>query len=1396
MAGYTSAPSLGGYGNINAANYGQYNNQGYDTSGYGNRTAPGMSLAQAAWINSSNNGNLRSPYAGTSNLEYMSAVSQRAQMFWDQAGVTAVGTGAYAAGFLGLNAGSAFMQVGSLIGKSGDAWKNTFAGNLGKGMHAFGKFGEEGIIPRLAWHGAAMPMGRVMADVVSAPFAGAAEHGGAWAMKKLGGYAGVVGEESLAAYSQAPGQALAGYIRKGAGGTAESILSSFTSSGKNLFAKAANYAETHGVASTLIKSGARVAGGLFGTMAYFTGVDAALNMTVGGVTNMLQAGDAATAEASLTFQSLKGKMFNNSARGDAKNQADIVAESIRKQVSREEGITSNASRFFYGHRLDGAIEKKTALYGMFAENGLVGNSKSGGDFVKKAQELEKAVKSLARAFKQTTSETIDSIRVMKSQGISDKNLVAAGENTSLTAGMSGYSAKQVMAVQSHGTEEFRGTVYNPEVGVAIANDVIQRTSISEDRDAGWKDVQFSMRGKDSLNVFLTRAQSKMAKSSNVRKLLIASMYRKSGDSFVYTGEVNKEAVYNELSGQQTYLSNIGTQNHLVKRYMNQLTTNERNAGDQSLQSFTSTLSAGDMSSLIGSAFRSVGHESKEAGMAAFFVKEGLSPKLAAQLAKSMARETGNNMVAETYKQDAINQLNAKAGVQQRSTSIAGFLGSNFDMGMASTLFNFTGSVSDRVFGKGYAGVGEAAVGIGGIALGAGASALSVGAGAGLAGSLMYGYNNRDTVGKYMFGATSTLGKTLSAASLPAVGMLAATGMKGYLMAQGYGALGASATVTGLGILGYIGGKTGSSIGESALGAYYGETNASMIRNRRGALGAASIGGGAIGGTAAAGLAAYMLPSLSLGLPGLAFAGLVGAGAAAHSYYNRVASDDLLAKREQVVGAAKSVSDLALLQGTDLLNVLGSDYATVESAYQALPQLRQVSGALGGMTSRLGRQLRGTSGSHAKRTLLLESLSGSMAGFLSSDSRGKLEALDKQYFAHAGGTVTSSFLGRKGTTNVYGANAASDRERMGLIMASEAGSGDNVVLKSKMQREIMQGMSYMYNSGNNAVKEQILDSLSGMTGTVSVATGIDGTATRYDSVRDYLENSGGNTSVSTAQLKTNLGSLNKMIAGDDISLGQATELAYIMDEVGGLSKSHFKAMRSNQKHATYSRLANETSFTANQIYNILGTKNLDTSRVAITAGRIGYGNKMMMLNSNIQDTVSRGITGPAADTVTDILMGNLGNFDRKANMSLLGALEGQQGRLAAGLTAMATASRKMAVQSRSLGNTPMAWKEYKSFVKEQGMQMLSEKDFLAASGGDKAITGQELLNYSGQRYVTNRVSELMKQENAVAPEQAIEEITKNTKSMTGYLQVLADEAAEKKASTVRENLGIKSLTDKH
>lgn len=1344
---YTSAPTIGGYGNINATNYGQYNAQGYDTSQYGYNTAPSMSLLQAAWIKGTSTG-YRSPYAGMSNLQYMQAVDQRAKMFWHDAAVKGASALTYAGGYLYFNAGQAFMSVGKTLGKGVEtastainvapeiAWEGSGASlRIGKGLYAFGKSGEYGWAAQALWHKSLTPAFTRVANEFA--------KGGEWVGNMFGEGVTHIGNklgwETAGQQIKGAGNAVGGWLKSAGswGKTAEQVGKegeNLTGAARTAY-RAGMYFADKGVIAGITKAGLRGAAFAAAPMAYFMATGAVLNFGINGLENVLSAGDEATQSAALTFQSLKGKIFNQNGRDASVKNAEDIAKAIRRQVITETGISGAASRFLFGHKLNSEIEKKTALFGAFADYGLIDKSSSGNEFVKKAQDLEKAVKSLSKTFQITTSQTLDMVRVMKSQGIGNGQLAVAGANTVMTANMSGYSNQQVMSIQSRGSEAFRGTYFGTEVGIGMANDVIQRTSIMATRDPEYNKAMYALRGKDSANVFLTQMQSRLANSSEVKKLLVASLFKKQNGRYVFTGRVNKEALAEEMSGAHTYLSDFNTQTELVQSYKMQLTSAERFRADTAIQRYSEHLSSGQMNSLIGSALRTAGYMTKEEGLAAQYVAQGIPPKVAAQLAKAMSKDISNDIVTATYKADALRKLNLDAMGDLRSTSILKAVGNNLDLGIASSLASFTGSISEKVFGKRGAGIGEVGMAAG-VGIGLAVNPLAGLAIAGAAGAGAYGYN---------------LKSPWAASTAVAHGAAA----YGAYTALGGGLLGAASTI-GATATGLVGGYMGSGLATSAARHYYGMTNRQLYARHRNVMLGARVGGATLGGAGFTAGSMYMLGagamlSNPVGMAILGVGTLAGAAYGTYKYITERDENDLLGKREDILGAARSARDMDLLRGTDLGNRLAASYT---HKFTPLASMKKLTASYRSIFKREMSKL------NAGKTSLTEFLNSPMASWSLSNST------KEEIYKYGYKTKIAESMKKR-----YGLTHHSDFIETLFAMFPQ----HNV--STLAQREVMRLMSETYRDATAERKAEIVEKLGGKWAI------------------PYLEGKRQSKIVKIDELKKQVGKFNEQ-RHTDITLGQTSALAGALNSLGSLLKNSpemYNDIRGNASDATIGALAKQygldSAFLYNFINNNYGT-DVEKTLAQINAdvgqlGSIGINASRNMLIETADKAIGKSISPERADAVqnavNDIIRHGMSQRAGYALNKALGKTGG--GAFSKSLRNAYRLSQDLLGMSMTMSHS-LSLEDYKK-MKNKGP--LSQAMFSIAAGNDKILTSDELAQFSRQTMIDG-IRRASVDALSLSPAQESKEIGDNIKRSTALLEIIA------KNTDSTEDNDYKKVTD--
>lgn len=1415
MSQYIPMGNPGPYGSVTAANFGQFNNQGYSTSPYANAYMPSMSTAQAAWISATTSA-YKSPYSGLTNLEYMEQVRQRSQMFWDQAAIKGANAVAYGTGFLYFNAGSAFQSVGKLLG-----------GKTGGALEAFGNSGEWGMAPRLLWHNGVKRFTNAFADSLSEPIGQGMSRAAGSFMNKIADWRGLSGT-AREAFIDAPKNTMAGYFNSMAGGSLETMAETFagkapvslTAKGPifpnaeeaarfgvkefkgNLFSNAAAYTKKHGVLAGAAKSGARIMGGLASTMGYFMATGAALDFAIGGTENLLTAGNFEQQESALNFQAMKGKIFDSRGQDNAKVYAQEIAKAIKEQVVQETGIKGSVNRFLFGHQLGEGIEKKSSMYSLFAQYGLTGKSSNADEFLSKARQLEKAVESLSKTFGKTASQAVDMIRVMKSQGIKDANLIKAGKSLQLTSDISGYSAEQVMSIQSHGSEAMRGTMFSSELGVGLANQVMRRTAIASEMDESWNKALYTFRGKDSANVLLTKTMGDLARSRDVQGMFVASMFKNAGRGYEYTGKVDYNALNNAISGSGSFITDRDTQAMLISRFEN-LTTAQQNQASIQIQRATKQVGASGMMKLIGSSYTANGFNSAEAGLVAELINRGVPPEEAAAAAKAMTRNVDNRMMAQNFKADAIRALNTQVGRGKTSItdSIFGQIGSNFNLGVAGSLLKLAGSASTGLFGR-QAGAVEVA---GGMAL-AGRAFLPTVAStinplALTAGAVLSAYANRDTIGRAMgqaFGLGNTAFNSTMAGMVPA-----ALTLGGATMAHGAvmsGGLGIGGTL-GAGIGGYMGYGAGQSIVNPIANLVYGQDARSLRRDRAGSaaflhgtFGAAGAGLGTIGGAMVMGVTATAAAPFALA------AATIGAGYGLYNYADLKRKEEIEDRKQLIMDTARTVGDLDLLEGTDLLNQAASSYIEDARGLAKIADFKP--------STTMDRQTR-----RKLQTFMLntshELIYDSTRRATTTSKKDKDSWWYKNWYSvRAYHAVTNKLIDmtkyvaknttmddrdvrmfqvqrylNQGIRDFYSDGKGYEGNVVEEIMSR---SGKNTIkLKgSKDFRKHLRGVQEMYEYGSDDVKQAILDNFKSFKGTI-----VDEAGNEFSSINNFLRKSSlASKMTDPEQIQEEMTVVNSMLKFDDskmdnLTVAEASSAAYVFNSYFNMSareRENFLAQTTSAKDARR-HMAKKIGWSEKRLYEVvLSQKGMDDKTRMIAAGRLAkasYGAKMQMVESRISDVVLQQLGSKAGTRLSGVLKqvtssGQLTDEGAKTIREIIANEEaaGRQSPFLKQLGQMVNFREQFLEQAAAWTgneNQSYTWKEYREKFKDS--KRISGQLFISAAGDDGKLSKKELEKFVGDRYITNKLPQLLMQQQTLDPVTTVKGIGNDVNIIKQVLQ---------------------------
>ena len=1392
MAGYTPAANIGSGYETNGLNYGQYSNQGYSTLQYVSPSAPTMSLARAAWLNATSH-TYMSRIPGMSTVDYAAALQQRSKMFWDSSART-FGVGfAQSLGYMYLNAGNLASAAGKVVGGfSGTGlaegmdlvssqfynpanWADGTRGVIGRGLHRFGQSGEYGIINKFLWHRLGKQASSSFANLAAQPFEGVSSFiGETWSgmdwSSKGGNFFSRLGfsKESIAA----PKNVLSGWFNKFAGttaadgstvpgaieGIADYMAGSYQKVGSNapsLFSRAASYIQNRGAIAGLARSGARIAGGLGLALGYFAVTGAALDFATSGVTNALWAGEDATTDAALQFTALKDKIFNNSGKVGAEKNAEAIAEAIRTKAAMETGVTTLGTRAAFGKTLDTAIQKKSALYGLFAQYGLTGKSSSADEFIKKAEALEQAVSKLSKAFGATTSRAIDMVRVLKSQGIGTDNLVAAGNQTLLTSGVTGYTTKQVMSIQSHGSEAMRGTMFDATLGVSIANDVMRKTAIAGEGNPAWQKTLFALRGRDSTNVMLTRMMSSLAKSTDVRRAFIASLYEQEGDRYVYTGRVNQEALSAALSGGKSYIMDRSTQDLLTSRYQTELTREQRSAADLNIQQATSKMSASQFNTMLSGVFNAAGYKSKEAGLAVYFTKQGLSPQVAASLAKAMAKDTSTSTLAAQFKIDAMRQLNNKLASSNISTSILSAVGDNLSLGMLGTLASYAGKASSYMFGR-QAGAAEAgafagATVIAGLGSAAAMPALAVAGTVYAAGSA---YANRQTISRITGLSNNTVGGVLGNT---AIGMSPALLGGGAAIGaiSGLGYIAGGATIMG----GYLGGKAGSTHVGNLLARGLGYTSVKDVYRKGHSLGAGILrtAGGSIGGAAVVGAGAFMLGALSL--PVVAAGAVIGGAVALKDYFGEASAMDAAEQRDRILNIAQSVVGLTTLTDEQRKKLELRYVASQRNVAAARQHYR----LRGDVSAGFIDAIRGMEARNAREDYTASAMKqGIASNIVNNLSAGYQRLYNERKSATKG---ISIWMG-------HGEHGYNEATNLDMFKAVLSGGGSTLNANTSLSGAVLRGLRSTYQTGNSAIKQRVLEMVGGLNKRVLVS------GVPYKSIEAFLKSNGSDSAIamSSEAASRRLSAANAMFGykGDHIiTEAQSTRVAGILMSMSAMSREQRDALIRNKDTALY--YANKYGLSETVVTGVLSNirgKNSETlMHIGMAYGDVGVANAHRLRHREIAKLVNSAMSGQGpglANLTTEILSALSGGTPIKSGegYNLLAKLDSVKNpnrfvksvrailskrdtlnvEVAGGIAGIATANEGKGLD----------WKTYHG-----AKGALSNAEFNRIAGDDKLVSAAELSNFAKSEYAMNQVNMLLQQQQELSPkESAIEKITKS------------------------------------
>ncbi len=658
-------------------------------------------------------------------------------------------------------------------------------------------------------------------------------------------------------------------------------------------------------------------------------------------------------EISDTFRALSDRVLAGSSEFKSKSFAKDIAREIKTRAMddyRARGVigtladavgirdTGWAGRLFTGWSVLENMRDETAKYVLMASSNLVGKSNSADEFIKKADAMYSAIAKLGEALGQTTTKAMETATVLKSQGLSSPSAIgSAGSTIGTTSIMSGYSTNQVLAITGEATEAFRGTIYGANMGFNMANNVIRQMSLGESiigTDA-YADLMYTLRGKDSANVFGVRAMSNITNSREFKAMLIGSMFKKTDRGFDFTGNIDSNAIINAASGN--FLSNESLLADLNNTFAS-MSGEARREAEVRMSEFTRNMSFGDIKRVFSAVSKMRGYSSDTEAYENIFRGYGLDPMAANNMAKIFGADTGYQQGLFSFFNEQKRSLDSYISGEDYKSSFGKYF---FDVsGIAK---GYTPLVEAAGMTGSLAGLGAALnpyVAIAGGVIGLGAAAYSnreylssIGGGDALIGAGVYGAKTLMPAAAVLgIGKLASSEFLASVATSRSMALLASGQTSNAIGLSGYARAGAQAIgrivapITSM----FVGGELGNYAGEYA-GEYVGKTGWSDWS--KAADVAASIGVGA--GTGAA--STWLLSSILAGTTMPFLAPVVGAGAilaGGYALYNSLERNYL--SDEARYGDIKSALDdsMALSMGVSRLRqtnlgayntLLSSDY---------------------------------------------------------------------------------------------------------------------------------------------------------------------------------------------------------------------------------------------------------------------------------------------------------------------------------------------------------------------------------------------------------------------------------------------------------------------------------------
>lgn len=789
------------------ANYGQFNNMAYDNSVYGDFHNFNQITPFSAWAQK-NIWGLSAPPPGMSYGAYQDRINVLSQRFSDYSVPSTIGSAASVFG------AGMFMYSDLLSGGLNMAGKLTGSGALTKAGASVSRLsdvygglstGLTSAIHTPLKYMFADPAGQIVGtfgdDLVNL----ANKFGG----KYLGGF-GNLGNM----ISEGSQKHIENFLswKHGGAANAKPIIDAMKASGGTL----------GWMASKAISAPLYVGA----SIATFMGMQAVLDTAIQGGINASGVGiQYEQDKIADTFEGLSDRVLSGPSGYKSKRFAADIAQHIREKSFSEAnpsgimgyfgGISDTTmGRFTGGWSAIKEMQTKTAQYALMAESGLLTKSNSAEEFIKKADAMYAAINKLGEALGQTTSKAMETARVLKSQGLSSPYEISnAGGAISTSAGMSGYSHNQVLAITGEASEAFRGTIFGQEMAFNMANNIVRRTAVGASAigDNAFDKLSYTLRGKDSMNVFGVKVASELYNASEVKSMMIASMFEQTDDGYKYTGKINSSALSAALNGQNNYLTDEGTLGNLNAIFRLKDRTTQR-AAERAMTDFSNNLSYPQMQKFISAVGRMRGYESDIELWDQRFREQGLDPTSARNMAKIFTADTRiqeSNFAYFEQKQQQLSNYLEKENTKK------------YKSGLSELLFDYH-EYTGRHTALAEAGFfGMAGMGVAALIPGAGVPLL-IGS-ALVAGAVGAGYSNKDffeNIGN-RFGEGH--GKMTGMASYAGVGAISGLSLMSAKRLVTSGIAAGRIGMVGAGISSIVGasaGYLGSGYGQEAFSDFY------------------------------------------------------------------------------------------------------------------------------------------------------------------------------------------------------------------------------------------------------------------------------------------------------------------------------------------------------------------------------------------------------------------------------------------------------------------------------------------------------------------------------------------------------------------------------------------------